>query len=297
MAMLYANYFATMGIPIAAGREFDEGDLAENAPSVCVVNEAFVRRVFPGENPIGKTCFSGRRPNPNDTTGPRYVANAGPQDYRIVGVVKDSRYSNPRGEAQPVIYTTFLQTGTGRGQMVLHVRVAGNAGTILPRIRDEVLRVDPSLPAFDVHTLAEEMDAALVQERLIAVLSSLFGGLALLLASIGLYGLLTFGVVQRTNELGLRMALGAGRARLVWMTLKEAMVLVLAGVAIGVPAAIGIARIAGNELSGLLFGLKPNDPVTIAAAAVVLVLVASVAAYLPAQRASRVDPLVALRNE
>jgi predicted permease len=297
MVMLYANYFATMGVPIAAGREFDEGDLAENAPSVCAVNEAFVRRVFPGENPIGKTCFSGRRPNPNDTTGPRYAANAAPQDYRIVGVVKDSRYSNPRGEAQPVIYTTFLQTGTGRGQMVLHVRVAGNAGAILPRIRDEVLRVDPSLPAFDVHTLAEEMDAALVQERLIAVLSSLFGGLALLLASIGLYGLLKFNVVQRTNELGVRMALGAGRARLVWMILKEAMVLVLAGVAIGVPAAIGIARIAVNQISGLLFGLKPNDPVTIAAAAVILVLVASVAVYLPAQRASRVDPLVALRNE
>ncbi len=211
--------------------------------------------------------------------------------------MKDSRYSNPRGEAQPVIYTTFLQTGTGRGQMVLHVRVAGNAGTILPRIRDEVLRVDPSLPAFDVHTLAEEMDAALVQERLIAVLSSLFGGLALLLASIGLYGLLTFRVVQRTNELGIRVALGAGRARLVWMVVKEAMLLVFAGVAIGVPAAIGIARIAGNQISGLLFGLRPNDPVTIAAAAIILVLVASIAAYLPAQRASRVDPLVALRNE
>lgn len=295
LVMLYANYFATMGIPMAAGREFEEGDLAENAPAVCVVNEVFARQVFPGENPVGRKCFSGRRPNVNDTTGPRY--SAAPEDYHIVGVVKDSRYSNPRGETQPVIYTTFLQTGTGRGQMVLHVRVAGNASLVLPRIRDEVLRVDPTLPAFDVHTLAQEMDAALVQERLIAMLSTLFGGLALLLASVGLYGLLTFGVVQRTGELGVRLALGARRGDVVWLVVSEAMVLVLIGVAVGVPAALAAARLASNQISGLLFGLDATDPLTIAVASFALASVAAFASYWPARRASRVDPIVVLRTE
>jgi putative ABC transport system permease protein len=297
LIMLYSDYFSTMGIPLAAGREFDESDLAQNAPSVCMVNEAFVRQMFPGENPIGRPCFSGRRPNPYDAAGSRYAPNAGPEDYRIVGIVKDSRYSNPRGETQPVIYTTFLQTGTGRGQMVLHVRVAGDASAVMPRIRDVVLRVDPSLPAFDVHTLAQEMDAALVQERLIAMLSTLFGGLALLLASVGLYGLLTFGVVQRTSELGLRMALGARPTELVRMVIKEAMILVLAGIALGVPVALIVVRLAGSQIAGLLFRLTPGDPWTIAIASLVLVAVAAIAASLPALRSSRVNPLIALKAE
>jgi predicted permease len=295
LVMLYTGYFATMGIPIAAGREFGEGDLSATAPAVCIVNEAFVRAVFPGENPLGKKCFTGRRPGLDDSGGRRY--STPPEDYHIVGVVKDSRYSNPRGEPQPVIYTTFLQTGTGRGQMVLHVRVAGQVGMVLPLVRDEVLRVDPTLPAFDVHTLAEEMDAALVRERLIAMLSTLFGGLALLLASVGLYGLLMFDVVQRTGELGVRMALGAGRGDVVWLVLREAMMLVVIGLVVGIPAALATARLASNQISGLLFGLRATDPLTIAAASLGLAAVALVAAYLPARRASRLDPLAALKAE
>jgi predicted permease len=295
LLMLYAGYFATVGVPMAAGREFEEGDLAANAAAVCIVNEAFGRTVFPGENPLGKPCYNGRRPNVNDTTGPRYAS--GPEDYHIVGVVRDSRYTNPRGEPDPIIYTTFLQTGTGRGQMVLHVRVAGEAGQVVPQIRDEVLRVDPTLPAFDVHTLAEEMDAALVRERLIALLSMLFGGLALLLASLGLYGLLSFGVVQRTSELGVRMALGAGRGDVVRLVLKEATTLVIVGLAVGVPAALAAARLASSQISVLLFRLRPTDPLTIAIAALGLAAVAMVAAYLPARRASRVNPLTALKAE
>jgi len=295
LVMLYANYFATIGVPMAAGREFDAGDLAEHSPAVCIVNEAFARQMFPGENPIGKTCITTRRPSARDTAGPRYPTP--PEPYQIVGVVKDSRYGHPRGEVQPVIYMTFLQTGTGRGQMVLHVRVAGDPNLVLPRIREEVLRVDPTLPAFEVHTLAQEMDAALIQERLIALLFSLFGGLSLLLASVGLYGLLAFGVAQRTGELGIRMALGAGRGEVVWMILREALLLVLAGVVLGVPVALGVARVAGSRISGLLFGLNATDPLTIVTAALSLILVAMFAAYLPARRASRVDPMAALRNE
>ncbi len=150
---------------------------------------------------------------------------------------------------------------------------------------------------FEVNTLAAEMDAALVRERLIATLSSFFGVLALLLAGVGLYGLLAFGVVQRTGEMGVRMALGAQRWDVLWMVLREALSLVLIGVGLGLPAALAAARLAENQISGLLFGLTTGDPVTIAAATGLLAAVAGVAAYLPARRASRVDPMVALRNE
>ena len=181
--------------------------------------------------------------------------------YRIVGVVKDSRYSNPRGETRPIVYMTFLQTNTGRGQMVLHVRVSGNAGAVMQRLREQVAAVDPAMPMFDLHTLEEEMHAALVQPRLIAMLSSLFGGLALLLACVGLYGLLAFTLVQRTGEIGVRMALGARRGDVVWLVVGEALLLVATGIAIGVPAALLVARLAASQISGLLFGLEATDAV------------------------------------
>ena len=295
VSMLYPNYFVTAGIPMVAGREFNAGDLSDSSPAVCIVNEAFVRQIYPGENPIGKSCVTGRRPRLNDTAGVRY--NPTPEAYEIVGVAKDSRYMNPTGDPRPLMYMPFSQTPTGRGQMVLYVRAAGDPNALLPRLRDEVWRVDQTLPQFTVHTLAEEMDAALIQDRLIATLSSLFGALALLLASVGLYGLLAFAVVQRTGEIGIRMALGALRGNVLWMMLREALILVLAGVLLGVPAAVAVARLASHQISGLLFGLSATDPLTIAFAAALLVAVAAVAAYLPARRASRVEPMVALRNE
>ena len=181
--------------------------------------------------------------------------------------------------------------------MVLHVRVSGNAGMVVPRIRQELLRVDSTLPAFDVHTLTEEMNAALIQEHLIATLSSLFGGLALLLASVGLYGLLAFGVVQRTAEMGIRMAVGAGRGNVIWMIMREALLLVGLGVSIGVPAALAVARLLSSQVSGLLFGVSATDPATIAIAVCFLVAAGLISSYLPARRASRVDPILALRNE
>src|SRR5207249_9811286 len=138
-------------------------------------------------------CMTGRRPR---LTSSPPDPQATPDGFPIVGVVKDSRYGNPDGNARPLIYLPFLQTSTGRGQMILHARITGNRGEMLQRIREEVARVDPTVPMFDVHTLAEEMDAALVQERLIALLSSLFGAMALLLACVGLYGLLSFSLVQ-----------------------------------------------------------------------------------------------------
>jgi predicted permease len=279
--MAYPNYFATMGMPIVAGRDFSPGDLEESGPFVMVVNQTFARQVFKGEDPVGKrisTRLTGR-------------------SLEIIGVVKDSRYANLRGETPPVMYQPFLQTQTGRGQMVLYVRAAGNSGLILPRVREEVQKIDGSLPLFEIRTLAEEMNAALIRERLIASLSGFFGILAMLLASVGLYGLLAFAVVQRTGEIGIRMALGARPGAVMWMVTREALLLVLIGVLVGIPAALAMAHLASNQISGLLFGLSPTDPLTIAAATALLVWVAIVAGYLPARRASRVDPIMALRNE
>ena len=181
--------------------------------------------------------------------------------------------------------------------MVLHVRVTGNPAEVVQRIREQVASVDPSMPMFDVHTLEEEMGAALVQQRLIALLSSLFGGLALLLACVGLYGLLAFAMVQRTSEMGVRMALSARRSDVVWLVVREAWLLVGIGILVGVPAALAVARIASSQISGLLFGLEATDPMIIGAATSALIAVATFAAYLPARRASRVDPMVALRAE
>jgi hypothetical protein len=259
---------------------------------VCLVNEAYVRRVFGDADPIGKPCDVDRRARLLSLPRERPT-----EPFTIIGVVGDSRYSNTGRSPGPLIYETFLQANTGRGQMVLHLRVDGNPGVVVHRIREVVAGVDPTMPMVDAHTLAEEMNAALVQQRLVALLSTAFGSLALLLASLGLYGLLAFGVVQRRNELGIRVALGAGRGDVAWLVVRDALVLVAAGVAIGVPAALVMARLASSQIAGLLYGLRATDPLTIAAAAAILAAVAVVAAYLPAQRASRVDPMVALRAE
>jgi ABC-type antimicrobial peptide transport system permease subunit len=153
------------------------------------------------------------------------------------------------------------------------------------------------MPMFDVHTLEEEMNAALVQQRLVALLATTLGGLALTLACVGLYGLLAFGVVQRRSELGIRIALGARRADVVWLVVRDALILVTVGIAIGVPLSLLVARLAENQIAGLLFRLEATDPITIGGAAFALVVVAVAAAYLPARRASRADPMLVLRTE
>jgi predicted permease len=290
--MVYPKYFRTIGIPFIKGRDFTSGDLAAGAPAVCIINESFARHVFGNEDPIGKPCMVESRPTLFGS--PMERPN---EPFKIVGMVKDSPYNNPRGEPRPLIYTTFLQTNTGRGQMVLNVRVTGNTGEVTRRIREQVAAIDPAMPMFDVHTLEEEMHAAQIRHRLMATISSLFGGLALLLACVGLYGLLAFNVVQRRSELGIRMALGARRGDVVWMVTKEALRLVGLGIAIGVPAALTAARLASNQISGLLFGLAATDPSTISSAVVLLSIVGALAAYLPARRASRVDPMLVLRTE
>ncbi|HEY7475294.1 MAG TPA: ABC transporter permease [Vicinamibacterales bacterium] len=292
--MAYPSYFAVIGVPIVRGRDFTDRDRLASSPPVCIVNESFARLLFGDQDPLGRSCMSDlapRRPGADRTRRRDEVP------YVIAGVVKDSRYGNPNGEVQPLIYTTFLQTNTGRGQMVLHVRVRGPIGDVAARIREAVAAVDPMTPMFDIHTLEEEMNAALVERRLVALLAGVFGALALVLASVGLCGLVAFGVVQRTGELGIRLALGAPRAGVQWLILRDAMLLVLAGAAIGLPAALAVARVVSSRIPGLLFGLEATDPITIGGATALLLAVAGLAAYLPASRAARVDPMRVLRAE
>jgi predicted permease len=288
--MVYPGYFETMGLGIVAGRDIDDHDLAPGAQEAIVVNEAFVRQIMNGDNPVGRRFGYRARRSPANPAGEKRFRE-------VVGVARNSRYSSFREAPVPVLYQPFLQTQTGRGQMTLHVRASRDDAHIASRIREEVQRIDATMPLFPLQTLSAQIDAVLSRERLIAVLSTLFSLLALLLAAVGLYGLMAFSVVRRTNEMGIRMALGAARARVMRLVMGEALLLVFVGLAIGVPAAFVGGRLAANRISGLLFGLRATDPVTMGLAVIVLVAAAASAAYLPAARAARVDPLVALRSE
>jgi predicted permease len=277
--MVYPGYFSAVGVPMMAGRDFSAGDLNVASPPVVVVNQTFARLMFRNERAVGQQFRTGGKLR------------------EVIGVAQDSPYTNLRGETPPTVYQPFLQTNTGRGQMALYVRVAGDSGAIAQHIRKALESIDNRMPMFEVLTLAEEINAALIPERLIATLSSFFGGLALLLACVGLYGLLALAVVQRTGEMGIRMALGARRGDVVWVMMREALVLVLIGVAVGVPVALAAGQLASSHISGLLFRVRTTDPLAIAGAAVLLILVATAASYVPARRASLIDPMVALRNE
>jgi predicted permease len=279
---VYPGYFKTLGMPILAGRDFSPTDMIENSPNVAVISATFARSAFPNEDPVGKQF---------ECEG----ASSPPCD--VIGVVQDSRYGNLRGNPVGTVYQPFLQRKTGRGQMFLHVRVSENNAGITERVRQEVQAIDKTLPAFQIQTLAAELDGALVQERLVATLSSIFGLLALVLAAIGLYGIMAYAVALRSNEIGIRLALGAQCGDIVGMILREAFLLALLGVAIGVPVAMAAIHLAHSLISGLLSGLQVTDPLAVFLSVVLLISVALLAGYLPARRASRVDPLTALRNE
>jgi predicted permease len=278
MAVLFnqvaPQFFATFGTPILLGREFTAQDLPES-PKVAIINQGVARRFFGSDNALGKRI-----------TLENY------KDLEIVGVVADAKYRNLK-EAPPltayVPYSQYEQLG----QRTLCVRAAGDAGAIVAAIRQEVRNLDPNLPVYNVKTFAEQINDSVGQERLIAMLSSFFGFFALLLASLGLYGVMAYAVTRRTREIGIRMALGAQRASVQWLVLRETMLLALVGTAIGLPAALTATRLT----EGLLFNLSATDPLTITLATLSLMLIAVLAGYLPARRAARVDPMVALRHD
>ena len=289
------NFFETMRIPFLAGRPFDASDFALSAsnfalafsnsgaipssvPTPVIVNQAFVERYLGKENPLGKQ-FGGSEAGANGPTSP---------GFEIIGVVRDTKSSDLRRDIHPMMFSP--QPGGGAS---FELRTASDPQIILPAIRGVVAHVNANLPLFDVKTESQQIDRLLFQERLIARLSGFFGALALVLACVGLYGLLSYEVSRRTREIGIRMALGAQPGSVLKLVLRQGVVLTIAGAAVGIGVALGVTR----YLASLLYNIHAKDPLTIIAVAVLLTLIALAACYIPARRAMRVDPMVALRYE
>jgi predicted permease len=270
------EFFRSMGLPILAGRGFSAGDTSHSA-KVAVINETMARRFFPGRSPIGEHFGLGAAEHSND--------------IEIVGIVKDAKYDSLDEKPQAAAYYPFSQSPQLFNDFI--VRYSGDARTITDEVRRAISDVNPTLAVWGVSTMAEQVQQSVLQQRLIAQLSAFFGLLALLLACIGLYGVMSYTVTRRTSELGIRMALGAERKNVLWLVMRETLLLIGTGLAIGMPLAMLGTRLVSN----MLFGLVPSDPATIACSLAVLLTVAALAGYLPARRASMVDPMVALRYE
>jgi predicted permease len=275
--MVGPNFFATSGTPLLMGREFSAHDRA-GAPLVAIVNEAFAREYFPGQNPLGQRFGD---------EGPKSAGK-----YEIIGVVKDARHTSLRFPPYPTIFQSLWQSGRSPAY-VLHVRVMEDPGMMAASIRRSVQNIDPGLVVYGVRTMTEQISGTLLQERTFATLCALFGALALGLCSVGLYGITSHSVTRRTKEIGIRMALGAPRREVLWLFLRETLLLVAIGGMIGIPAALACMKLFQSRL----FGLTPSDPSSLLIALVALAGVAAAACLLPARRATKVDPMVALRYE
>jgi predicted permease len=282
------NFFETLHIPFLAGRGFNPSDFklsASNdgaapslAPTPVIVNQAFVEKYLGKENPLGKQFGQAEA----DANRPRSPG------YEIIGLVRDAKYNSLRREIHPMMYLPQSAGGAS-----FELRTAGDPQVILPAIREVVAQVSTNLPLFDVKTESEQIDRLLFQERLVARLSGFFALLALVLACVGLYGLLSYEVSRRTREIGIRMALGAQPGSVLKLVLRQGIVLAIVGAAVGIGVALGVTR----YLTSMLYDVHANDPLTMIAVAVLLTLVALAACYIPARRATRVDPMVALRYE
>ncbi len=274
------GFFDTMEIPLLLGRRFEDRDNAA-APKVAVVNEQFAAAYLAGATPIGHRLWFGDA--------------AGSTPIEIVGMTRNAKYTDLRSPASPTVYVPFQQDIPG--QVTFAVRTVGEAMAVAPAVRNAVRELDAMLPLFDIRSQAEQVEQSLARETMFARLSTLFGLIAVLLAGIGLYGTMAYAVAQRTAEIGLRMALGARRATVVDMVVRQALVLAAIGVAVGAALSFGATRLAGTVLDGMLFGLEQHDPLVLGGAAAFLALVAIAAALVPARAAARVDPLIALRHE
>ncbi len=273
------GYFKTLQIPLLAGREFDAGDRA-GAPKVAIVNEAFARKFLNAASPVGHRFWSEATPGASETL------------YEIVGLVRDTKYEDLREEFRPIAYTPPAQdAGAGPGGQFL-IRSRLPQVETVAAVKRVLNEINPAITV-RFQWLKPMIEATILRERLMATLSGFLGLLAVLLACIGLYGILSYGVASRTSEIGIRMALGAQRRDVFWIILREALLLVIAGVVVGLPMIFAVTRLAAT----LLFGLTPTDPASVIFAALLMLLVAIVAGYLPSRRATRVDPMEALRCE
>ncbi|MDX2034283.1 MAG: ABC transporter permease [Blastocatellia bacterium] len=270
--------FAAMGTPLMAGREFTRADAAKS-PKVAVINQTAARLLFPNRQPVGsRFAFGG-----GDNIRP---------DIEVVGVVADNKLINVRDDVRPFVYLPYTQH-EDLGSMTFYVRTPRDSAEIIPAVRREVQRLDANLPVYELKMVERVVAENLFGERIVAFLSVCFGALAALLAGLGLYGVLAYWVVQRTHEIGIRVALGAAPQNIRWLVLGQGLKLTLLGVAIGIAGGLGLARL----LRSLLFGVGIADPVTFAIAALLLLAVSLLACWLPARRATRVDPMIALRYE
>ena len=265
---------------LLGGREFDARDRL-GSPPVAIVNQAWVKTNIEGVNPMGQRIVS---------FGPRLK----PQEMEIIGVAKNARYDKLTGDFPAIVYMPFAQNlNVPVEEMTFFLRTAGDPLAYADTVRKIVHQADARIPVTNLGTEAAQIDGEMSQQILFARLCSVFAMLALAIACVGLYGTMSYTVARRRGEIGIRMALGAQRGTVVWMVLRDVLILVVLGLAISLPAALAASRL----LESLLFGVKPGDPRAIAAAVAILVSAALIAGYFPARKASRIDPMTAVRHE
>jgi predicted permease len=290
------RFFETFGIPIIAGRDFRAEDNpaftpmpAEGrrmgpppeeleGPRAVIINEHIAKRFFPNENPIGKRLSFTEKYAPE-------------RSYEIIGVVKPASYFGLRGATEGMIYQSVWRPGANTKQ--LNIRVSGDIYPVVDAVRRAARELDAEIPILNVRTIEQMIDDNIIQEKLIASLCTFFGAVALLLAAVGLYGVMAHMVTRRRREIGIRMALGAQRGNVMGLVIRDAMLMVVAGAAAGIAIALGVTQFART----FLFGVEARDPLSTALSTLVLLGVAGLASYLPARRATKVDPMVALRYE
>jgi predicted permease len=284
-----------MGIPLVAGREFRDQDNPATSqplattfapgvrapvtgPRYVIVNQSFAKKYFAGRNPVGMHVARNEKYDPAEA-------------YEVVGVVQDVHYFGLRQQTQPMMYVAvWRDVASGRA---LVLRTTSQAVGVPDAVRREVTALDAAVPVLSFRTIEQQIDNNIMEDRLMTTLSGFFGALALLLAAVGLYGVISYSVTRRTREIGIRMALGAERGSVVWLVGRHAAALVLIGAAIGIPAALSLSKL----VKSFLYGIKPQDTTAIVASLLALLLVAAVASAVPARRATRVDPMEALRQD
>jgi predicted permease len=277
LAMVSPGFFQTLGISLLRGRDFNWRD-NEKAPRVAILSQRLAQQLFPAGDAIGQDINIGKDPKR--------------RNVEVVGIVSDARLYDVRSPNVLAVYMAVLQEGEFAHYQALEVRSARDPTVIASSVRHTVDSLGREY-VLNAGTLTHADDLAFLNERIIAMLSEFFGGLALLLVATGLYGLMAYTVTRRTREIGIRIALGGEQRGVLWMVMRESLGVVMAGLAIGIPAALAAARL----ISSMLFGLTPTDPPTIGVATLAMICVTLLAAYLPARRASKVEPMVALRYE